>query len=517
MKRKNVVYCATPKRTDVPRNKGKEVDIKTVRTKMIETKTVETRTVKTRIGETEKVDTKTVETNTFETEISEDCGVKDKRRKSGKRKVKKRRRKLKRILIKLLKYVLFFSIVTLILTFIFEKIRFGQVIGKWFSAIMPLLFVAKFVIYGVDKLVIDCTGKSILEFIMDYEDSFIVEILKIFCQIFELAFDRILRCFGIKNFPKLKLRYGIMLSAVLVVASIGSENHFCVKAAEKCILFLQGNEGNNYIKFQNTQGVLGISTEHFKTTSEEKMNSDIEDINMNETIEVNSSLCLFTEEEIIDQFGEENYRQAQNIIMTEEDRNRVEELPQSHYNDIFHLEGEFKIEDWNDQEAIDAVILKEVKDEIGLKKENKFDKDDEDNLDVQNKLRTDVNTASEEEKTEHTFSDRIGFMGARTGAYGLYPKSSLALLASNDNQALALSLVLIGGKKQTEMYYYGESILWGWEYLGFADVSASSVKEKLNWIAERYKDIRFICSEGDPEYQYAEKLMTAYQHAANEF
>ena len=99
----------------------------------------------------------------------------------------------------------------------------------------------------------------------------------------------------------------------------------------------------------------------------------------------------------------------------------------------------------------------------------------------------------------------------------MYPKSSLAKLVSNDNQALALSLVLIGGKKQTEMYYYGESIIWGREYLSFADVSAGSVKEKLNWIAERYKDIMSICSESDIEYMYADRLMKAYQHAANEF
>lgn len=99
----------------------------------------------------------------------------------------------------------------------------------------------------------------------------------------------------------------------------------------------------------------------------------------------------------------------------------------------------------------------------------------------------------------------------------MYPKSSLAQLIANDNQAMALALVLIKGKVTTELYYYGESIFWGVEYLGFADISTSAVKEKVNWIAERYKDILFICSETDPEYMYAEKLMIAYKHAADEF
>ena len=63
----------------------------------------------------------------------------------------------------------------------------------------------------------------------------------------------------------------------------------------------------------------------------------------------------------------------------------------------------------------------------------------------------------------------------------------------------------------------GDRLSFSAKYLGFADISTSAVKEKVNWIAERYKDILFICSETDPKYMYAEKLMIAYKHAADEF
>lgn len=295
---------------------------------------------------------------------------------------------------------------------------------------------------------------------------------------------------------------------VINVSALMSKYAVCsrlVYAADKGMTAFLNYEEKTYKKSADNQGALGNTAFFFKTEGEEKVNNDME------SLAAEDSPYIFSEEEIIGQFGKENYLAVKNIIVTKDDRNREMNLSTSDYNDIFHLEGEFRIEDWNDQETIDAIILQEVQDEIRLKKENKFDEE------APGGLRSDVNAASEKEKKEHTFSERTEIMGTRAGAYGLYPKSSLAKLVSNDNQALALSLVLIGGKKQTEMYYYGESIIWGREYLGFADVSAGSVKEKLNWIAERYKDIMSICSESDIEYMYADRLMKAYQHAANEF
>lgn len=298
-----------------------------------------------------------------------------------------------------------------------------------------------------------------------------------------------------------------MLVIALIMAVIGSRFQFYARIAyamENDIMDFFNYEERKCARLENDQEMAVVSVIHSKEESEDKVNNNMKNTQNEESLDT-------LVEEIINQLDSENALESENIIVTEEDRNRELNLSTSHYNDIFHQEGEFKIEDWGDQKAIDEMILKEVQDEVGLKKENKFDED------APNGLKTDVNAASENEKKENTFSGRIEIMETRMDAYDSDPKSSLAKLVSNDNQALALALVQNDGKKQTEMYFYGESILWGREYIGFADVSASSVKEKLNWVAERYKDIRFICSEEDPEYLYADRLMKAYQHAANEF
>lgn len=298
-----------------------------------------------------------------------------------------------------------------------------------------------------------------------------------------------------------------------IIAVFGSKFKVCARAEHAIREFFKYNKEVD-AKSENDQSMSGdIETAIEKTGVDIVKASEKKEESISESEEkVNND---------IDNYDPE----SEDIIVTEFDRNLELNLPESHYNDIFHLEGEFTVEDWNDQEAIDEVVLAMVRDENSQQKENKFDeneieddnKDEDDNNNVLSELRSRVSAASENEKKENTFSGRIEIMETRMDAYDSDPKSSLAKLVSNDNQALALALVQNDGKKQTEMYFYGESILWGREYIGFADVSASSVKEKLNWIAERYKDIRFICSEEDPEYIYADRLMKAYQHAANEF
>lgn len=241
------------------------------------------------------------------------------------------------------------------------------------------------------------------------------------------------------------------------------------------------------------------------TSNEEKKN------NNEESSDDEGAFYIYSGQEMIEQFGKEDYWLTKNIIVSEDDRMRELYLSSVDYDALFQLDGEYKIKNWDDQEEIDTVVLKMIEDEISLRKQNRFDGE------APGLLQANVNEANIKEAEMHTFDERIEMIGIRTEAYWTYHKSSLAQLIANDNQALALALVLNDGKKQTELYYYGESVFWGLEYLGFADVSTGAVKEKVNWIAERYKDIQFICSETDPEYRYAEKLMIAYKHAANNF
>lgn len=296
----------------------------------------------------------------------------------------------------------------------------------------------------------------------------------------------------------------VFLSQINTCARIAYAAEESVKAGIEALLNYERETNAKPIGKQNVPEVsVSISTSIL--LSEEKMN------NCKESLNEETSLYTYSEQEMIEQFGEENYREAKNIIVSANDRNRELYLSSTNYNALFHLDGEYKIENWNDQEEIDSAVLRMIMDEISLGKQNIFD------AYAPGWLQTNIKAASEKEKAEHTFNERIEIIGTRGGAYGMYPKSSLAQLIANDNQAMALALVLIKGKVTTELYYYGESIFWGVEYLGFADISTSAVKEKVNWIAERYKDILFICSETDPEYMYAEKLMIAYKHAADEF
>lgn len=306
--------------------------------------------------------------------------------------------------------------------------------------------------------------------------------------------------------PVIELLFIVVTIVHIVI--IGSKYNICAKvvhAAEAGIHDFINYKEESGAKSGNHKGTLGFSAITSKTESEEKINNPVENFKNAD------SLYIYSEEEMIEQFGRDNYLEARSIMMTEDDRNRELNLSPDDYNDIFHLTGDYQIKDWDNQEEVNAAVLQKIQDEKDLKKNNDFDEN------APGWLQNDVNEASRKEEEKHTFSKRVEIMETRAGAYDMCGKSSLAKLTSNDNQALALALVLIGGKKQTEMYYYGQAIIWGHRYFGFADVSENSVKEKANWIANRYKDIQFICSETDPEYRYSEKLAIAYENAANAF
>ena len=303
----------------------------------------------------------------------------------------------------------------------------------------------------------------------------------------------------------------VIFLTVGIIVVFGSKYQIYARAEHAVREFFEYDKETDTKSKNYQDATWDLETSISTFTDEEKVN------NITEDFAVEDSPYIFTEEEIIKRFGSENYLTARNIIVTEYDRNREENLSESDYNDTFLLEGEFKVDDWSNQEDINKVVSQMIQYECGLQKKNKFDENEDTDDDVLIKLKDEVSAASIREEGEHTFSERIEIIETRKRAYVQYPKGSLAKLLSNDNQALALALVLSGGKKQTEMYYYGKSIIWGREYICFAEVSPESVKAKLNWIAGRYKDIQFICSEEDPEYEYAGKLAIAYQYAADNF
>ncbi len=447
------------------------------------------------------------------TDVPEKKKAKNKKKKLW-RKVRKRIRKtIKKNGAGWIKYFLCVFIVTVIFMIIFEKIRFVQSVGAALSTLITIKLSIKGVIrgaiYGMSHCqYMNCIGEKLLDLLIKNEQNIIVVILRILWHIFELVFQHMHKFMNKIRSHKLRLKYSITILIILTAAVAGSKNNVCAKtvyAFEEGIAAFDSYGKSFSPGTVNRHGTLGISAITSKTESEEKIN------NLVESIENGDSLYIYSEEEMIAQFGQESYLEAKSIVMTEDDRTRELNLSSEDYSDIFHLSGEYQIENWDNQEEVNAAVLRKIQDGTGLKKNNEFDEN------APEWLQHDVDEASRKEAERHTFSERVEILGTRTGAYGVYPKSSLAKLASNDNQALALALVLIGGKKQTEMYYYGEAIIWGLEYLKFMDVSTSSVKEKVNWIAKRYKDIQFIYSETDQEYRYSEKLAIAYENAANAF
>lgn len=64
-----------------------------------------------------------------------------------------------------------------------------------------------------------------------------------------------------------------------------------------------------------------------------------------------------------------------NAVMIVNERNLELQLSQSDYDAIFYLDGNYKIEDWNNQDEIDAMILEMILDEMAQERMNISDAD----------------------------------------------------------------------------------------------------------------------------------------------
>lgn len=203
------------------------------------------------------------------------------------------------------------------------------------------------------------------------------------------------------------------------------------------------------------------------------------------------------------------------VSVSENEKNRVLNLSAKDYNIVFFQNEKYSISYTESQEQIDATVLLMVEDYSKVGKENVFDKPYEEGgapVDVE----TAISAASKKEETADSFSEFEEILGAREDAYVFYPKKSLANLISNNYQKLALLLVMNGGRKETIVYYYCQSIINSMECLEYADCSDMTIKQKLTSVAQRYQDIVYVY----PDFEgadFAEKLAIAFEHAADQY
>ena len=177
---------------------------------------------------------------------------------------------------------------------------------------------------------------------------------------------------------------------------------------------------------------------------------------------------------------------------------------------IFFLDGEYKINNWENDEEVQEQVRDFVKDYYKKDRENLFDNyADQD-------IHNEVSYYSDTESKIILFSIRKENMERRQDIYSIYPKAKLALLISNDEHILALTLFRNGGNESSMLYYYAKAIEYRIERVTFKEVSEDSLKSNIEWIGARYADITYTCPNS--EYKmYAEKLSNAFNEIAKEY
>lgn len=167
------------------------------------------------------------------------------------------------------------------------------------------------------------------------------------------------------------------------------------------------------------------------------------------------------------------------------------------------------------QEQLNDKVLSTVQSWRDEKRENVFDREF-DQGGAPQKDKDDISQASESEQSDDSFSDIEGRLDHREGIANDYPKRTLMQLIANGYQGLALRLVWHEGVQSTIIYYYGQSILFDFECLKFADNTDKIIKKRLTIIAQRYEDIAYVC----PNYERAgeaRSLAVAFRYAADQY
>ncbi len=200
--------------------------------------------------------------------------------------------------------------------------------------------------------------------------------------------------------------------------------------------------------------------------------------------------------------------------ITNEQRNMVLQLSDEDDYSIFTCWGN-GLDGYGTQEQLNDTVLSTVQGWCGEKRDNVFDRVPEQGGAPQ-KDKDAISQASESERPDDSFSDIESRLDLRERIAKDYPKRTLMQLIANGYQGLALRLVWHEGVQSTIIYNYGQSILFDFECLKFADNTDKIIKERLTIIAQRYEDIAYVC----PDYERAgeaRSLAVAFRYAADQY
>lgn len=211
---------------------------------------------------------------------------------------------------------------------------------------------------------------------------------------------------------------------------------------------------------------------------------------------------------------EKMIEQLDKAEVTNEQRNMVLHLSDEDEYSIFKCWGN-GLDGYETQEQLNDIVLSTVQSWCDEKRDNVFDKDLEQGGAPQ-KEKDKISIASKSEQPDDSFSDIEDRLDLRESIAKDYPKRTLKQLIANDYQGLALRLVWHEGVQSTIIYNYGQSILFNFECLKFADNTDKLIKQRLTIIAQRYEDIAYVC----PDYERAgeaRSLAIAFRYAADQY
>lgn len=200
--------------------------------------------------------------------------------------------------------------------------------------------------------------------------------------------------------------------------------------------------------------------------------------------------------------------------VTKAQSNMVLKLSGEDYRRLFCWGGN-ETSKYETQEQLNKIIMTMVKEYCAMKLDNVFDRESDQGGATQD-IRKLISQASKNEDLWHSFSDVEERLDLRESVVRIYPKRTLMQLVANDYQELALLMVWYGGKTSTVIYYYGQSILYDFECLKFADNTDRLIQKKLRSIAQRYEDMAYVC----PDFEGAEearRLAAAFRYVADQY
>ena len=213
---------------------------------------------------------------------------------------------------------------------------------------------------------------------------------------------------------------------------------------------------------------------------------------------------------------EKTLQQIKNLTISQNEKNRKMSSSSEDHAAACFEGGEYNILGQEDQNEVNKIIEGFVEELRGKKRENIFDKPEEEGG-APESVKGRISEASEKEKEVKSFGEAEEILVDREDVYLIHKKASLAKLIANGYELLALTLLFYEGNVDTINYYYEQSILKDFEYLEYDGLSNTNIKSRLLKIVQKYKDMKLINPDWETKFPTIEKLSNAFQYVADQY